>query len=208
MSSIIQKIEQWDNAIRPESPLHHIDSVAADESTSDVGVVLCEKKLLTHLTLRGAAENTSLNKGVKELLEVDLPHRPGTYTESQKARISWQGPDEWLIVTEQAAEEVEAKLRAALQGHFSLVDVSGGQTIFNISGPQVGALLKKSSAYDFHPDHFGEGRCVSTTFAKTTALVTKNPDDSFDLVVRRSFSDYLFQWIEDASREYGFAYKG
>jgi sarcosine oxidase subunit gamma len=44
---------------------------------------------------------------------------------------------------------------------------------------------------------------VQTTFAKSAVMISKNADQSFDLVMRRSFSDYLCRWIIDASAEYG-----
>lgn len=209
MSSVIENFDPFDNPTRLESPLHHVDISDATALSGEAGVILHEKRFHGHLTLRCDIKNKSLNNALQKVLGVGLPLKPGTYTESKKARISWLSPDEWLIVVAEGSEAlIEKELRSVLQGHFSVVDVSGGQTIFNLSGPQVGALMKKSSVYDFHPGHFGAGRCVSTTFAKATALIIKNPDDSFDLVVRRSFSDYLFRWIEDASREYGFVYKG
>lgn len=209
MSSVIENLNPFDNSMWLESPLHHLDFRDATALSGKAGVILREKRFQGHLTLRGNSENKTLNNALQKVLGVELPLKSGTYAESEKARVSWLSPDEWLIVVAEGSEAViETELRAVLQGHFSVVDVSGGQTIFNLSGPQVDALMKKSSVYDFHPDHFGAGRCVSTTFAKATALIIKNPDGSFDLVVRRSFSDYLFQWIEDASREYGFIYKG
>ncbi len=61
----------------------------------------------------------------------------------------------------------------------------------------------KSSVYDFHPDNFQPGKCVQTTFAKAGALVSKKSDGSFDLVIRRSFTDYIAEWLLDAGKEYG-----
>ncbi len=87
------------------------------------------------------------------------------------------------------------------------MDLSGGQTLVQLSGEAVQMVLKKSSGYDFSVDHFPVGRCVQTTFAKATALVSRTGDDAFDLVIRRSFSDYLFRWIMDAADEYGIEVK-
>lgn len=46
-------------------------------------------------------------------------------------------------------------------------------------------------------------RCVQTNFAKATALVSSNADGSFDLTIRRSFADYIAQWLLDAGQEHG-----
>ena len=67
-------------------------------------------------------------------------------------------------------------------------------------------LLRKSCAYDFHEAVFYANSCVRTTFAKTQVLVVNQENDGIDLVVRRSYSDYVYRWITDASRELAFAY--
>ena len=84
-----------------------------------------------------------------------------------------------------------------------MVDVSAGQTLLKLSGEGVETVLKKSSVYDFHARHFSVGHCVQTTFAKATALVSRSADDSFDLVIRRSFADYVARWLLDAGAEFG-----
>ena len=113
-------------------------------------------------------------------------------------------PDEWLLIVASGREaELERQLRQTLPGHISVVDISGGQTRLNLSGEGVATLLKKSSHYDFHSSNFGPGRCVQTTFAKATALVCRREDGSIDLVMRRSFADYLARWLLDAAAEFG-----
>ncbi|MGB0447236.1 MAG: sarcosine oxidase subunit gamma family protein, partial [Pseudomonadales bacterium] len=52
---------------------------------------------------------------------------------------------------------------------------------------------------------FPVGKVVQTTFAKTGATICKCNDGSFDLVIRRSFADYFFLWLKDASEDYGLA---
>lgn len=191
---------------RRESVLHYALRDFADNSPTDPGVVLREDGFKGHLHLRGDPDNEMFSKGVEEVLKARLPVEPGYWSSAAAASVYWLGPNEWLVIVPAGAEaDVENRLRQTLHGHFSIVDVSGGQTLINLSGDHVEAVLKKSSVYDFHPSHFGQGRCVQTTFAKATALVSKKKDGSFDLVIRRSFADYLFRWIADAAAEYGFA---
>ena len=64
-------------------------------------------------------------------------------------------------------------------------------------------LMKKSTGYDIHIDNFPVGKVVGTTFAKAGAHILRVSEDKFQLVVRRSFSDYIWLWIQQGSQEYG-----
>jgi heterotetrameric sarcosine oxidase gamma subunit len=116
-------------------------------------------------------------------------------------------------VSQLDAANLEASLRESLPGHIAVVDVSGGQTLVNLRGIRVAldTVLKKSSVYDFAAwadAPSGSGRCVQTTFASASALFSNKPDGSYDLVIRRSFADYVAQWLLDAGREFGCRIEG
>ena len=194
---------------------HQTDSQSTDIFNGDVdfGLVAKEAPLCTHLNVRGSAQDQSFVAGISQLLGVALPAEPGTYHCNQQQAIYWLGPDEWMLVSQTGAVELEAVLRKTLSGHISIVDVSGGQTLINLRGADsaLRTLLKKSSVYDFDswPQAKKEaGRCAQTTFAKATAVVSNKSDGSFDLIVRRSFADYIAHWLLDAGQEFGCRIEG
>ena len=192
------------NSINVESPLHHaeLDQLIGQNITG--GIVLHEAKLLGHLNLRGDAKNAEFLAGIKATLGVALPTSPCSSAKSELAQIMWLAPDEWLIIVDSGSEyEVEQKLRASLTGHFAVSDISGAQTLLEISGENVINLMKKSTGYDLHLDSFPVGKVIGTTFAKAGAHILRVADDKFQLVIRRSFSDYIWLWIQQASKEYG-----
>lgn len=193
------------SASAAQSPLHHagLDALAG-KSPKVGGVMLRELKLLGHLTLRGAQSNTSFMEGCAAVFGVELPVAPLSSVEKGAVSIRWRSPDEWLVVLPaEQAFDVEKALRARIDGHYSVVNVSGGQTILELSGPNAADVLKKSCPLDVHPTHFPVGKVAGTVFAKSTALIRRTGEERWELVVRRSFSDYLWAWIQDASREYG-----
>ena len=206
MSELVQaQQEEGDVTAQRESPLYYVTAEATGQNRADAGIVICEQAHMGHLNLRGNPEDEMFRRGVAEVLGVELPVQPRSCASSDQNRLYWLGPNEWLAIVAGGTEaDVEARLRQTLSGHFSVVDVSGGQTVLNLSGEAVAMVLKKSSVYDFHPGKFTQDRCVQTTFAKASAMVSRKADGSFDLVIRRSFSDYLFRWIVDAASEYGF----
>jgi len=192
------------SSINIESPLHHaqLDELVGISQVG--GINLHEEKLLGHLNLRGNAQDTEFLAGIKEVLGVDLPLAPCSSVKGESASIWWLAPDEWLVIVGSGQEhDTEQQLRSVLKGHFAVSDVSGAQTLLELSGANVLELMMKSTGYDMHLDSFPIGKVIGTTFAQAGAHILRISDDKFELVVRRSFSDYIWLWIQDSSKEYG-----
>ena len=64
-------------------------------------------------------------------------------------------------------------------------------------------VLMKSTSYDVHPDNFPVGKAVGTVFAKSQLVIRHTAEDTWELLIRRSFSDYWWLWLQDASAEFG-----
>ncbi|MCT7656045.1 sarcosine oxidase subunit gamma family protein [Oceanimonas sp. NS1] len=190
--------------MRVESPLYHANLEALAKQDQQGEVVLREKAFLGHLVLRGNAGNELFAKTVEKVLGVALPTQACSSVENDKVLVQWLAPDEWLIITEGGQEgRLQQNLREQLSGHYAITDVSGGQTVLELSGPKAEMVIRKSCPYDVHPSSLPTGKCVGTVFAKAGVLLRRTGADSFELVIRRSFSDYLWMWLQDASREYG-----
>ncbi|TDR56835.1 heterotetrameric sarcosine oxidase gamma subunit [Halomonas ventosae] len=167
-------------------------------------VVLRERALAGHLILRGGA--IVLDEAVRQVLGVGLPGRPNTLTldESGERSIQWLSPDEWLVIVPGGEEfALEKRLREALgDAHYAIVNASGGQTLIELSGDKARELLMKSTPYDVHPEAFPVGKGVTTVFAKANLILRRPTEERWELVLRRSFADYLYRWILDAGAEY------
>ncbi|GGO84644.1 sarcosine oxidase subunit gamma [Marinobacterium nitratireducens] len=196
-------------AQRAESPLHHADlGTIAQKGPKNGGVTLQEHKLLGHLVIRGSQDNQAFLAGAREALGFDLPTAPLSSVQQGDRSVRWISPDEWLlIVPGEEAFDVEEQLRAAMGGHFAIVNVSGGQTVLELSGPEARSVLKKSTPYDVHDRNFPVGKVVTSVFAKTQAVIRRTGEQSWELVIRRSFADYAWLWLQDASAEYGLVVK-
>ncbi|MAH72647.1 MAG: hypothetical protein CBC09_01260 [Cellvibrionales bacterium TMED49] len=157
--------------------------------------------------IRGDRGDESFGLSLDQNVKMAFPLEPCTYRYNSKSQLYWLGPDEWLLVS--VSESIlERTLRDRLKAPAVITDVSGGQTVLNLSGAlsSIEAVLKKSSVYDFgawvDADR-GAGRCVRTTFAKASALIANRSDQSYDVIIRRSFADYVVRWLMDAGREFG-----
>lgn len=190
---------------KARSPLHHADLASlVGKGRKNAGVTLRERKFLGHLTLRGDGHDPEFAAGVHKALGLELPVAL-TVVANNEMSLQWMGPDEWLLIVPGGQEfAVEQKLRAALEGqHIQVVNVSGGQSLLELRGPNVREVLMKSTSYDVHPNNFPVGKAVGTVFAKSQLVIRRTAEDTWELVIRRSFADYWWLWLQDASAEYG-----
>ncbi|MDD1783660.1 sarcosine oxidase subunit alpha family protein [Enterovibrio sp. ZSDZ35] len=185
-----------------ELPLSHIGTLKPSRAA---GVHLHEHKGVSQVVLRGEPSSEFCG-GVEAALGVALPTMPCSTSTSDTVEIWWQAPDEWLVISrELSATQIEQQLRANVYGHLSVTDVSGGQTLLTLSGSHAIDVLKKSTTYDVDDRHFHIGRCIGTSFAKAQVFLKHSSENTYELIVRRSFSDYVGLWIQDAADEYGIA---
>jgi len=190
---------------KAESPLFHADlNSLVGKGRNNPGVILREKKLLGHLTLRGDGKDPAFAAGITSALGLELPG-PLALVSDGDSSLQWLGPDEWLLIVPGGEEfTTEQKLREALAGqHIAVVNVSGGQSLLELTGPKVRQVLMKSTSYDVHPSNFPVGKAVGTVFAKSQLVIRRTGEETWELVIRRSFSDYWWLWLQDASAEYG-----
>jgi sarcosine oxidase subunit gamma len=190
-----------------ESPLVRFDLGArAASAVGDAGIFACEQAFLGHINLRGDPHDPRFVAAVRDVVGVAPPMTPNTVTEAEGNTVYWLGPDEWLIVTPgDRRAAVESELGDALKDLCAAVtDVSGGQTVVVVHGEHVRQLLAKGCPLDLHPRAFDIGRCAQTHLAKVPILIRHLDRRShFEIVVRRSFADYFWRWLEDAAAEYG-----
>jgi sarcosine oxidase subunit gamma len=168
-------------------------------------VTLTELPFRGHYNLRGEASDNVFGDAVQNALGIDLPVKPCTSSGNDSISVLWLGPDEWLLVTADATDTtlVNALQTSIAQTFSKLTDISSGQTIIRISGDKTPGLLARGCTLDLHPRVFGVGQCAQSAIAKSPALIHRVCDTDqtlvFNIIVRRSFADYLWRWLEDAA---------
>lgn len=195
-----------DAPIPMESPLSvAFNRGSVPAATPSSRVLLKEQAFQGHLILRGGA--IVLDEAVRKVLDISLPGQPLglTLDVSGERSVQWLSPDEWLVIVPGGEElGLEQRLREALgDAHYAIVDVSGGQTLVSLEGKKVCELLMKSTTYDVHPSRFPVGKAVSVVFGKSSLILRRPSEECYELVLRRSFADYLYRWLLDAGEEYG-----
>ncbi len=191
------------NDLIQESPLVGIEgrTVAASNGVAE-RFQLTERPFMTLITLRG--EGAAFETAVQHVLGIALPKQSGGRTTASERAVLWMGPDEWLIQsTQDMATDLELALRGALGSqHCAVVDVSSGYTVIDIAGTRVREVLASGCPLDLHPRVFSNGQCAQTHFFKAGVTLCRNGDDRFQVIVRRSFSEYCALMLLDAAEPY------
>ena len=187
---------------RRQSPLVEHEAVRNNDRESD----LSEHKYLGHYNLRGDIDNARLQDVIRENFSLALPKTANTWHGNDQYRICWMGPDEWLLITDPALDDEKRRgISLALQdSHYTFVDISSGQTIIRVQGVNSRSLLNRGCTLDLDGIHTGPDFCAQTLMAKCSVLLIENAakssatssaTSSYDIVVRRSFADYLWRWM-------------
>lgn len=188
---------------RRNSPLAHRTAIEAPGGAA----ALAEKPYLGKIVLR--ADPDIAAPVVKEATGADLPLTPNTSSKMKSGSILWLGPDEWVLLTEAGEEDMllDALSRALAGSHHQLVDVTDQHTVIGLSGTRAREMLMKLTTLDLHPSQFKPGDVAGSMFGNTLATLYKGSKKggtpAFNLVVRRSFADYLWCILAEAGREFG-----
>ncbi len=184
-----------------QSPLVQIDLKASGEGSPQIR----ESQFTGFINLRGRADNTAFLAAVLKALGSEPPLEANTVKQAGDNRMFWLGPDEWLIVTPAGQQSaLKEALLNALDGVFSsVVDNSSGLTMIEITGEHAADLLATDCPLDLHPGVFKPGQCAQTRLAKAgMTLAPKDDGSGFDVIIRRSFADYLLIWLLEARKAF------
>lgn len=158
-----------------------------------------------YVDLRGDPADEAFRSAAEAELGQALPTASNTFSKGEH-RVYWLGPDEWLVATEAARiGDLVARLEARFTDlHVAINDVSGGNIAVHVSGKFARDLLAKGCTLDFHPDVFSIGHCAQSGLAKAGVLIgLLDAAPTFEIIVRRSFADYLEKWLRHAGRDRG-----
>lgn len=195
-----------------QSPLDHLSIPMTEQSGAQVA--LREIPFVPMVSLRAVEASPTVGR-LGHVLGTDLPAAVGQTATAGECTTLWLGPDEWLVVglsptTETTSEarivpgevNVAALVDALGADRGAVVDVGANRTVLDLSGPRARDVLDKGCPTDLHPAAFGVGRAITTTLGPVPLLLWRVDDDSYRLLPRSSFADYVARWLLDAMAEY------
>ena len=177
------------------------------ESQSYNNFSMKEKTPVAKINLRGNIENKEFSSKVGKILGMILPNEACSTSNKEKITSLWLGPNEWLIVSnDEVSKETNIyELEQILFDGISktnlgaVTNVTDHFTIFSLSGSNIFEILSKGSPLDFESKVFGNNKVVQTILNHVDVTIHRKNENSVDLYVRRSFANYLWDWIKDSA---------
>ena len=165
-----------------------------------------EKSPVIKLNLRGDINNKEFSSNVGKLLGIILPLEVGSVVKKEEITVISTSPNEWLIISNNIVKSksnnntLENVLFEKIsQKNFGAVtNITDQFTIFSLTGSNISEILSKSSPFDF--DKLSNNHSAQTLFNNVDITIIKKDNVNIDLLVRRSFSEYLGDWLNDSAR--------
>lgn len=188
---------------RPVGPAVHLGaSFAAAEVTGRQAVRIREVPFVTMVGLR-VVPGTPAAEGIEARLGSSLPDRCGAVTTGDGLSVLWLSPDEFLVVSEEEPAAATRTLLEALGDRpGSVIDLSANRTTLELSGPSARAVLEKGCPLDLHPRVFAVGTAYLTVIGSVPVILWKVGPETYRILPRSSFADFLGRWLLDAMAEF------
>ena len=152
---------------------------------------LKEVEPITKINLRGKKREFFTKVG--QVLSVILPTESNTSTSNQELSALWLSPDEWMVYTNSMNKEISSL------NYGAVTNVSDQWVCINISGNNLYELLSMSCPFDFSKFKETKGSTTQTIINHIDVIIHNLGDNNINLFVRRSFSNHLWDWLNDGA---------
>tara|TARA_B100001057_G_scaffold462591_1_gene515712 strand:- start:1160 stop:1723 length:564 start_codon:yes stop_codon:yes gene_type:complete len=177
---------------------------------------LPEKKLFQDLQMKEIRPIMKLNirgkkrefiSAVGKILNIILPAEANTSTQSDKLTAIWLSPDEWMIFSNNPNNEytndyetekiLYNKIHKSNLG--AVTDITDQFVMINLKGNKIFSLFQNGSPFNFNDFQNKKGAVIQTILNKIDVIVYNQDKNDVNLFVRRSFSEHLYSWMNDAA---------
>ena len=164
-----------------------------------------EIKPIMKLIVRG--KKREFISAVGKSLNILLPAEANTSTQSDKLTAVWLSPDEWMIYSNEPVDENSNNYETEelLNNNISklnlgaITDVTDQFVMINLKGNKIYELFQTGSPFNFNDFQNKKGAVTQTILNKIDIIVHNQDKNTVNLFVRRSFSQHLFSWMNDAA---------
>jgi sarcosine oxidase subunit gamma len=178
-------------------------SIKEDKSYTDLEMK--EIKPIMKLIIRGKTKDfiTAIGKN----LNILLPTEPNTSTSGETLTALWLSPDEWMLVSNNTISEdtntyeVEDNLIKSISkvNLGAVTDVSDQFVMINIKGSKIFDLFASGSPFNFNEFKNKKGSVIQTILSHIDVIIHLTEISEVNLLVRRSFSQHLYSWLNDSA---------
>ncbi len=180
------------------------NNVSQDETHE---IIIQNAGLVNIYNLRGSQRSSIFRKVFQSSLDIGMPNKTCTCTSNDQKYVLQISPDEWMILSN--SNEIQGQIieleKKLTKVHSAINNLTDQYQVVYISGKKSRLVLSKGCSIDLDPTSFGLKDCAQTTLALTDITIFCTAKNSFTVICRNSFANYLIDWLEDASL--GYSYK-
>ena len=169
------------------------------------GLTIKEIYPIMKLNLRGKSRDflSTIGKNINMILPIEA----NTSSSSDKYTSMWLSPNEWMIVSNDTINkennnyEIEKLLfnKISKTNLGAITDVSDQFVLINLNGEKIFDLLSTGCPFNFDNFKMKKGAVTQTILAQIDVIILNKEIKNVNLFVRRSFSEHLVSWINDAA---------
>ena len=164
-----------------------------------------EIKPVMKLVIRG--RKREFISAIGKSLNILLPTEANTSAQSDKLTAVWLSPDEWMIYSNELVDENTNNYdtEELLNNYISklnlgaVTDVTDQFVMINLKGDKIYELFQTGSPFNFNDFRNKKGAVTQTILNKIDVIIHNQDKNAVNLFVRRSFSQHLFSWMNDAA---------
>ena len=164
-----------------------------------------EIKPIMKLVIRG--KKREFISAIGKSLNILLPTEANTSTQSDRLTALWLSPDEWMIYSNEPVSENtnSYETEELLNKNISklslgaITDVTDQFVMINFKGNKIYELFQTGSPFNFNDFQNKKGAVTQTILNKIDIIIHNLNKNTVNLFVRRSFSQHLFSWMNDAA---------
>ncbi|MAJ66493.1 MAG: sarcosine oxidase subunit gamma [Candidatus Pelagibacter sp.] len=178
---------------------------ALSKQTSLQDLQMEEIKPIMKLIVRG--KKRQFISAVGKSLNILLPTEANTSAQSDILTALWLSPDEWMIFSNEPVDEStnNYETEKLLNNNISklslgaVTDVTDQFVMIGLKGNKIYELFQNGSPFNFNDFQNKKGAVTQTIINKIDIIVHNQRKNLVNLFVRRSFSQHLFSWMNDAA---------
>ena len=183
--------------------LNYNTSIKEDKFYTDLEIK--EIKPIMKLIIRGKAKE--FISAIGKNLNILLPTEANTSTTGESLTAFWLSPDEWMLVSNETVSkdnnthQIEDNLINSISktNLGAVTNVSDQFVMINIKGSKIFDLFATGSPFNFNEFKNKKGSVVQTILSHIDVIIHLTEINEVNLLVRRSFSQHLYSWINDSA---------
>ena len=183
--------------------LNYNSAIKENKNYNDLTI----KEIVPVMKLNIRGKKKEFFTSVGKILNIILPTEANTSSANDKHTSIWLSPDEWMIHSNDTVKNnnnsyaLEESLYSNISKNNlgSVSDVTDQFVMINLEGKKIFELLSSGCPLNLNEFKEKKGSTAQTILNHMDVVIHHKNSNNVNLFVRRSFSEHLWSWINDAA---------